>query len=261
MGRRRPSMTAVGKKLVVAACVLVLAGCGFLRKDRARDAETAPADVTQGNSGQPDVGVEPTAEVFPPAVEDAKGSAAFDIKRQGDVPEGYGLVPGSYTMNLSQASIVSGTVGGLSVAFESLDEKKQEQSLGMLLPSGKVMSVWLTYEGGRENLHFMHPHLPFKLTDGNYPSDPQDARGHGLAIGPIVTHKVRQPNGILSPRFVHFEKFKIEVTDAAIDDMKLTMSCTFEGESVPYEYEPPAVYSISGSFTITGAVLGHTFRD
>ena len=254
-------MTAAGKKKMIAVCVIALAGCGFLRKDRVPDAETAAVDIAQESGGLPDVGIEPTVKQSPPPVEEAKGSATFGIKRQGDVPEGYGIVPGAYTMGLGQASIVSGTVGGLSVSFESLDEKKQEQSLEMLLPSGKVMSVWLTYEGGRENLHFKHKPFPFNLTEGDYPADPQDARGHDLAIGPIVTHKVRQPNGILSPRFVHFSKFKIKVTDAAIDDMKLTMSCTFEGESVPDEYQPPAVYTISGSFTITGAVLGRTLRD
>jgi hypothetical protein len=247
-------MRVIGTSAVLAACALVLAGCGFLKKDRVAGAQGP------GLSAGADAGAGPEGKEDPPPVKVEKGAATFSVKRDGDVPEGYGIVPGAMTLDFAGASIVTGSVGGLSVAFESTDGKGLKQSLGMLMVSSKIMDVWYTYEGG-ETLHFKHPPVPFTLTDGDYPADPHDARGRSLLIGPVVTRHYKTPDGSLAAWIVPFKKFKLEITDASIVDEKLTMSCTFTGESVPETYQPPAVYSIKGSFTITDAALDLTDRD
>jgi hypothetical protein len=257
-------MRVKGTLGILAACTLATAGCGFLKKDRISDASGpgSGADVgTAPEAAGADAAAEtPQLEGTPQSQKDMKGTATFSVKRDGDVPEGYGIVPGTMTLGFSQASIVSGSVGGLSVAFESTDEKGLKQALAMLLPSGDKMSVWYSYEGGK-TLNFKHSPLPFKLTDGDYPADPKDARGHDLILGPVVTRHYKTPDGSLSAWLVHFRKFKLEITEASIVDEKLTMSGTFSGESVPESYQPPAAYSISGSFKIADAELGLTMRD
>ena len=252
-------MRVKGMLPVLAACALVLAGCSLPRKDRVSDA-SGPASGTDVGAAPEAVGADAPVKATPPSEQGTKGSTTFGVKRDGDVPEGYGVAPGDMTLDFASASIVSGSVRGLSVAFESTDEKGLKQSLGMLMVSSGIMDVWTTYEGGK-TLHFKHPPTPFTLTDGDYPADPHDSRGHALIIGPVVTQHYKTPDGSLSAWFVHFKKFKLEITEASIVDEKLTMSCTFSGESVPDKYQPPAVYSISGSFTITDAELGLTLRD
>jgi hypothetical protein len=261
-------MKTVERTLLAAACALVMAGCA--RKDQAPDtsgagsssgAEAGAAPVAAG----PDGGVteQQVDGGHPPSDQDARGSGTFSVKLKpnGDVPPDDGIVPGDYTMLLAAANVVSGSAGGLSVELESLDDKKRRQTLRVMLASSGTMNIGYTYEDGK-TLHFTHPPLPFTLTDANYPADPHDARGHAFAIGPVVTRETMQPNGIPSRSFVHFKKFKLVVTDATVAaDGKLTMSCTFSGTSVPDPYQPPAVYSISGSFKITGAPLGQTFKD
>ena len=247
-------MRTIETAFVAALGALVLAGCGFLKKDRVGGAKGP------GLSAGADAGAGPEVKEDPPPEKVEKGKATFSVKRDGDVPDGYGIAPGDVTLDFADASIVTGSVGGLSVAFESTDEKGLEQSLGMLMVSSEIMDVWYTYDGG-ETLHFKHPPVPFTLTDGDYPADPRDARGRSLLIGPVVTQHFKTPDGSLSARYVPFKKFKLEITGASIVDEKLTMSCTFSGESVPYPYQPPAVYSIKGSFTITDAALGLTMRD
>jgi hypothetical protein len=259
-------MKTIEMTLVAAACMLVVAGCGFLKKDRIpEDSETGSSSGADAGAAQEAAGpdgevTEQQVKSHPPSDSSAKGSAAFNVKRDGDVPPGYGIVPGDYSMLLGRASVVTGTAGGLSVEFESLDDKNQKRTLSIMMASSSAMSIWYTYEGG-ETLHFKHPHLPFTLTEGDYPSDPHDARGRTLAIGPVVTQQIKEPGATLSSRFIYFNKFKLKITEAAVDDEKLTMSCTFCGESVPDPYQPFAVYSISGSFKIAGEQLGMTFKD
>jgi hypothetical protein len=239
--------------LTASAFMFVVAGCGFLKKD-------SVADAAAGTGGLKDAGSPPQDTETVPSGKEAKGSTTFSVKRHGDVPPGYGIEPGAYTMALSHASIVTGTVLGLEIAFESAYEKEQKRSLSMMLVSNKILSFWTTYDGGRK-LHFKYPETPFTLTEGDYPAGPNDERGHPLTIGPVVTHEFKVPGGAFSAWFVHFRKFKLEITDAAIVDEHLTLSGTLSGESVPGQYDPPAVYEISGSFTIKGAELGLKNRD
>ena len=260
------AMKTVEITLAAAACMLVVAGCGFFKKDRgAGDSGTgsysgADAGAAQEAAGPDGEVAEQQVKDHPPLDSSAKGSATFSVKRDGDVPPGYGIVPGDYSMLLGRASVVTGTAGGLNLEFESLDDKNQKRTLGIMMASSSAMSIWYTYEGG-EKLHFKHRPLPFTLTDGDYPSDPHDARGRALVVGPVVTQQIKDPGAALSSRFVSFDKFKLKITEAAVDDEKLTMSCTFSGESVPDSYQPPAVYSISGSFKIAGEQLGMMFKD
>ena len=258
-------MKTVEQTLLAAACALVMAGC--FTKDKAPDtsgsgsSSSAEAGAAP-EAGGPDGGVTEQQVRPPPSDQGARGSGTFSVKLKpnGGVPPDDGIVPGDYTMRVAAANVVSGSAGGLSVELESLDDKKQRQTLRVMLASSGTMDIRYTYEDAK-TLHFTHPPLPFTLTDADYPASPHDARGHGFAIGPVVTWEGMQPNGLPSRSFVQFKKFKLVVTDATVADGKLTMSCTFSGTSVPDPYQPPAVYSISGSFKITGAPLGQTFKD
>jgi len=234
--------------LAVSVIVSVAAGCGFFKKDSVSDA--ASAGPASGGDAEAGVG----------GSKEAKGSATFSVKRRGEVPPGYGIAPGTFTMALSQTSLLTGTPLGLSIVFESAYEKEQKRSLEIRLVSNEILGYWYTHEGGKK-LNVKVPEAPFTLTEGDYPAGPDDERGHPLIIGPVFTQEFKVPGGAFSAWFAHFRKFKLEITDAAIDDKNLTLSGTLSGESVPGTYEPPAVYEISGSFTVKGAELGLTNRD
>jgi hypothetical protein len=257
------SVTTTKRAAACLVCLGVAAGCGLLKKESVESTAAPKAGAvdgtveTAGKVGPADAAVEPSVKAgTEPEGKKAAGSAAFTVKRSGDVPAGYGIRPGDYTMDLRSASMVTGTENGLKLAFESV-----ENWMSVFLPSIKKFGIQHIVDDKGSRFKLKHSPLPFVIGSDDYPSDPKDGRGRDLMIGPVVTNIVKLASGDSTARLGHFKKFKFTISSLSVDGHALTMSCSFEGESAPDPSQPAAVYTLSGSLAVKDAELGLTHKD
>jgi hypothetical protein len=249
------------KNIICLSCVLAIAGCGLLKKETAEQ-PAAPkilsadeALETTGTGGKADTAVEPQVKAGAPPQTEAAGSATFTVKADGDAKAGIGISPGSYTVDLKSAGMVTGTENGLKLAFES-----PNNWMSVFLPSVKKLGIKHVVDDKGSLFELKHAALPFSIGSDDYPSDPKDGRGRSVMIGPVVTNIIKLAGGSTA-RITHFKTFKITITSLSTDGHALTMSFSFEGESAADPSKPSAVYSISGNVDIRDAGLGLTHKD